>query len=527
VVVVYDTGDLAGGPLRGTTGHDRGIVGVGGNLILGFARMVMGLWYDLFMIERYKHILGSLKDPAVLEQLSESDKLSLMQWLEHVRYEWSLHARPSQIMPPGRWTTWLILSGRGYGKSRVGAETVRQLVTKHGYRAVGLIAPTASDARDTMIDGKGGSSLLEVSPPSDGLEYFPTKRKLTWKNGAKGSAFSAEEPDRLRGPQNDLIWSDELASWRYLQETWDMAMFGLRLGKSPKHIITTTPRPLPMLKDLLAGSVPADEMRDDMTASVVVTRGSTFENKDNLADDFINTLMKKYEGTRLGRQELYAEVLDDNPNGIFRQFRVDNNRVRIKHGSYFNKSKVIFEFVLSQGNERAQEFETLFSEVIIAIDPSMTSDKKSNETGIVVMAVDKDNRVYLLEDASGVMTPNEWASRALKLYEKYKANAIVAEVNQGGDLVENTIRTAQRDLGVSNVTYKKVRASKGKFARAEPVGALEEQGRIHHVGDFARLEEQLVTFSPHTTNSPDRLDAYVWAVHHLVIQREKKGFFIF
>lgn len=475
----------------------------------------------------FQKIQATIRDPAVLDALSDQDKRALFEWLAHAKYNWELHAQPKQRIPPGEWTTWLLLAGRGFGKTRVGAETVRHLVQKCGYRAVGLIAATAADARDTMIEGKGGSSLLEVSPQNEKLEYFPTKRKLTWGNGAIGSSFSAEEPERLRGPQHDLLWSDELATWRYLQETWDQAMFGFRLGKHPKHIITTTPRPLPLIRELLKDATPAQEMKPGMVADVVVTRGSTMENRDNLAPQFLTKLMKTYEGTRLGRQELYAEILDDNPNALFSQRNIDNNRVTVLEGSLRKGKTVRLEFAMGQGAERNQSFKTTIKEIVIAIDPSMGSDTDSDETGMMVMAVDEKDSIFLLEDASGIMTPNEWGMRALKLYQEYRADWIVAEVNQGGDLVENVVRTAEKEAQMGRVNYKKVRASKGKYSRAEPVGALEEQGRIFHVGEFPKLEDQLTTFQPGYTKSPDRLDAYVWGAHHLVIQHEKKGFFIF
>jgi phage terminase large subunit-like protein len=412
----------------------------------------------------------------------------------------------------------------------VGANAVREHVHKFGYSAVGLIAATASDARDTMIDGKGGSSLLEISPPWEGLEYFPTKRKLSWKNGATGHSYSAEEPERLRGPQHDFIWMDELATWRYLQDTWDQASFGLRLGQNPKRIITTTPRPLPLLNEILKDAVPVEVYMadpDKYPGATVLVRGATMENADNLAPQFLEELKRKYEGTRLGRQEIYAEILDDNPNALFRQMKIDENRVEVESGSLRKGSDIKLKYRLSQGAERPQSFKTTLSEFVIAVDPSMSSDTSSDETGILVQAVDEKKSLYVVEDASGIMTPNEWAKRVLMLYQKYGADSIVAEVNQGGDLVENTIRTAEKEMDIGRVNYRKVRASKGKYARAEPVGALEEQGRIHHIGDFPKLEEQLTTFQPGYQSSPDRLDAYVWGAHHLIIQREKKGFFIF
>jgi phage terminase large subunit-like protein len=479
------------------------------------------------LLQTYQKIQKVIKNPETLNQLTEQDKRSLLQWLSNFKYEWELHARTEQIPPGGIWTTWLVLAGRGFGKTRLGSEAIRRHVHKQGYKSIGLIGPTAADARDTMIDGKGGSSLLEITPESENLQYFPTKRKLMWGNGAIGSAFSAEEPERLRGPQHDLIWSDELAAWRYLQETWDMAMFGLRLGKNPRHVITTTPKPLPILKELVSRAVPASEMKDGMVEDVVVTRGSTMDNRDNLAPQFIEVLMKKYEGTRLGRQELYAEILDDNPNALFKQEDIDLARVEVEEGVLRPKRDVKFRFVRGQGVGIPQTFTTVFDEIVVAVDPAMSSNASSDETGIIVAAVDRDARMYVLEDASGIYSPNEWARVCISLYLKYGASRIVAEVNQGGDLVENTIRTVEKEMSAGKVEYKKVRAAKGKVSRAEPVGALSEQRRLHHVGDFPKLEDQLVSFAPGYMVSPDRLDAYVWAAHDLIVQKSKKGFYIF
>ena len=474
----------------------------------------------------YHKIQRVLRDPKTLDALNENDKKSLLEWLENAKYNWELQARENQKVPPGKWTHWLLLAGRGFGKTRVGAETIRYFVQQKGYRAVGLIGSTAADVRDTMIEGKGGSSILEVTPDREGLQYFPTKRRLSWGNGAEGSAFSAEEPSRLRGPQHDLLWMDELAAWRYLEETWDQAMFGLRLGREPRNLITTTPRPLPIIKELAKDAVPAEEMREDMEVLTVITRGTTMDNRENLAPQFIERLMKKYEGTRLGRQELYAEILDDNPNALFRQSNIDRSRVDWEGGALRPGRELSFRYRESQGAERPQTFKTVFEELVIAVDPAMSADKESDETGILVMARDRDMHIYVLEDASGIYTPNDWARVVIGLYQKYGANCVVAEVNQGGDLVENTIRTVEKELTEGYLDYKAVRASRGKVSRAEPVSALEEQGRIHHVDDLPKLEEQLVTFSPGYQRSPDRLDAYVWGAHHLVVQHEKVGFFI-
>lgn len=273
-------------------------------------------------------------------------------------------------------------------------------------------------------------------------------------------------------------------------------------------------------------AVPAEEMEPDSVADVVITRGSTMDNRDNLAPQFLETLIRKYEGTRLGRQELYAELLDDNPNALFSQQNIDMSRVELDSGRLRVGNKLSFMYSMPQGADRPQRFSTSLSEIVVSVDPSMSSDTTSDETGIIVMGRDEHDHLFVLEDASGILSPNDWARKVIDLYIRYDADRIVAEVNQGGDLVENTIRTVEKELGVGRVQSKKVRASKGKVSRAEPVGALEEQGRIHHVGDFPKLEEQLVTFQPGYQSSPDRLDAYVWAAHDLVIQRQRRGFFI-
>ncbi|MCA1806698.1 MAG: terminase family protein, partial [Actinobacteria bacterium] len=311
--------------------------------------------------------------------------------------------------------------------------------------------------------------------------------------------------------------SDEIAAWRYLQETWDMAMFGLRLGQNPKHIITTTPRPVGIIKELVKGAVPAEEMGDNSVAEVVITRGSSMDNAANLSPNFIENLMKKYEGTRLGRQEIYAEILDDNPGALFQQSNIDMGRVELLKGTPRAGHEVTLRYTLARGDDGPNEFKTVFREIVVAIDPSMSSDLTSDKTGMIVMALDDRNHIYALEDMTGLHTPNDWARIAIEAYHRYNANAVVAEINQGGDLVEHNIRTAEADYDYRPLVYRKVRAKRGKWARAEPVGALEEQGRIHHVGDFPKLEDELTGYTPGHEASPDRLDAYVWGAYHLVV----------
>jgi len=477
----------------------------------------------LWMPENLDKLVKIVSDEVIFDRLTDAEKAEIMTILEVSAFDWKTKARWNQLPPPGKWNTWLLLAGRGFGKTRTGAETVRGYINSKKYKRVGLIAPTAADARDVMVEGDSG--LLSISPPWENLIYQPTKRRLEWGNGATGSTYSAEEPERLRGPQTDLIWGDEPASWRYAMETFDMMKFGLRLGTDPRAIITGTPKPVELVKMLAKDAVPYHDMREDMTVGVVITKGSTLDNSENLAGVFIEEMKAKYEGTRLGRQELYAEILDDNPGALFFQTNIDDSRLRCvsNEGRIIPKGTNKFSYVMPQGNERPQTFDAEFGEIVVAIDPAMSSSTKSDETGIVVAARDtqKNNHGYLLEDLSGQYTPDEWARVAIHAQRRWRANYIVAETNQGGDLVQHTLRMVDK-----GVPYRQVKAAQGKTARAEPVGALEEQNRLHHVGEFIQLEDQLTTYMPETKKSPDRLDAYVWAFQQLIVQRAGRSFWI-
>lgn len=412
--------------------------------------------------------------------------------IEFLKYDWHFWARPEQVLPDGDdWLTWLVLAGRGWGKTRTGAEAIREMVCgdtplgKGLYHRIALIAETAADARDVMVEGESG--ILGVHPPDFRPIYEPSKRRVTWPNGAAATLFNATEPDQLRGPQHDLAWCDELAKWRYAQDTWDMLQFGLRLGTSPKQIVTTTPRPVPIVKQLLAAP------------STVVTRGKTEENRTNLAPQFFDTIVKKYQGTRLGRQELNAEVLDDVPGSLWTRNNLDANRI-------------------------SPEGCPTLKRVVVAIDPAAVAESEDTaETGIVAAGLGEDGRGYVLADVSGRLTPNGWARMALAALDRYEGDAIVAEVNQGGDMVVNTVKSARPTVRVITV-----RASKGKVTRAEPVAALYEQNRISHVGTFPELEDQMVLFTPfgiEGETTADRTDALVWALNELfpqIIRNEKK-----
>jgi phage terminase large subunit-like protein len=400
--------------------------------------------------------------------------------------DWRSIARPEQLPPAGdAWSIWLYLAGRGAGKTRAGAEAIREWIETGRCGRVALIAPTQADARDVMVEGESG--LLAIVPNSNRPIFEPSKRRVTWPNGAMATLYSAEEGERLRGPQHDGIWADELAAWKGAQNVWDMAMFGLRLGKRPRAIVTTTPKPIPLLKALLKR-----EGQD-----VAVTRGRTADNAENLAPTFLSQIVNRYQGTRLGRQELDAELLEDTPGALWTRNLIEENR-------------------------RAKSELPPLKRIVVAIDPAVSTGENSDETGLVVAALGVDGKGYLLEDASGKLAPIEWARRAVALYRSWGADRIVAEANQGGLMVEQTVRTVD-----ANASFRAVHASRGKITRAEPIAALAEQRRIHHVGVFPELEDQLCSFAGGSTNSPDRLDAMVWAFTELMVGEQTSGFLEF
>lgn len=393
------------------------------------------------------------------------------------------HARPQQqIAPVGDWDIWLFMAGRGTGKTRSGAEDMAKYGVENPGTRNALVGATFADARDTMVEGESG--LLAV------LERYKALRavngwnrslgELTLTNGTRYKCFSADEPERMRGPQHHRAWADELGSWRFA-DAWDQLTFGLRLGRKPRCIVTGTPRNTKLIRDLVKRE------------GVHITRGSTFDNAANLAPAALATFKARYEGTRLGRQELYAELLLDTPGALVSMALIDAARVR---------------HIPDAG----------LAHVVVAIDPAVTNTKDSDETGILVIGSLQQD-LYALEDCSGKYSPDAWARSAINAYVEWEADALVYESNQGGDMVKQTIVTTWRAMRAEGLLPDipepriiAVHASRGKRARAEPIAALYEQGRMHHVGSLPRYEDQWTTWVPgvESEDSPDRMDAGVW-----------------
>lgn len=391
------------------------------------------------------------------------------------------HARMSQRAPAWEWDVWMALAGRGFGKTRMGAEWAIEKA-RHEERGA-LVGPTAADTRDILVEGESG--ILACAPATFRPRYEPSKRRLVYPNGSVQMCYSADEPDRLRGPQHHYGWFDEMAAWRYLQYAWDMAQLGMRLGAHPQICVTTTPRPLPLIKQLL---------KDPQTA---VVRGSTYDNLDNLAPTFRRAVIAKYEGTTLGRQELDAEVLEDLPGALVARRHIDNNRV-----------------------QTAPEL----MNIVVGMDPAGTG--VGDETGLVVAGRGLDGRNYILHDGSEKLSPNDAANRAWGLMESWGASILVVEDNGGKDWIEAVLRAVWKEREGPNggpPPLRRVNASQGKRLRAQPVAMRYEQGRVSHVGSFPDLEDQLTTWIPEEApnESPDRLDAMVHAVTHLMKKHDR------
>lgn len=420
-------------------------------------------------------LLASLDEEARNKELSKlsSKELAALKW------HWPFWARPNQLPPDGDWITWLLLAGRGFGKTRCGAEWVRAKAQENPGCRIALVGETAADCRKVMVDGESG--ILAISPPDFMPTYYPTNRQLVWPNGSIAETYNATEPDQLRGPQHHFAWCDEIAKWKYMQATWDQVQMGLRLGEKPQQVVTTTPRPLELIKKILNDK------------DTVVTKGRTYDNAGNLAAPFLKKITEEYEGTRLGRQELEAEILDDIPGALWQRSSIDTNRLA--------------------------DVPLDLERVIVAVDPATSNEEGSDETGIVVVGLGRNAdgyaSGYVLEDGSIKGSPEEWARRAVNLYRKWEADKIVAEKNQGGEMVASVIKAVDR-----SIAPKLVHASRGKYIRAEPISSLYEQNRVCHVGRFDKLEDQMCTFSVDNLRgngmgSPDRVDALVWGLTEL------------
>lgn len=396
-------------------------------------------------------------------------------------YDWQFWSRPNQRAPKGGWSTWLMLAGRGFGKTRAGAEWVRSMAESGTAKRIALVAPTLHDARAVMVEGDSG--LLAICPPWAMPKFEPSKRTLTWPNGTIATLFGAEEPERLRGPQHDIAWCDELCAWKQADMTYDMLLFGLRLGRKPRTLITTTPRAIPLLKRLAA----ADK--------TVITKGTTFDNLKNLAPSFARDIVARYKGTRIGRQELMAELLEDTPGALWQRSTIDSNRV---------------------------EHHPPLIRIVVAVDPPASMGENADECGIIAAGLAADGTAYVIDDKSiQGLSPHGWAARAVSLYHTFEADRMVAEVNMGGAMVEAIMREID-----PSIAYRGVHAARGKMVRAEPVAALYEQGRVKHYGAFSALEDQMCNYTGPVSGkrgngtSPDRMDALVWALTELMLARK-------
>jgi phage terminase large subunit-like protein len=404
--------------------------------------------------------------------------------------DWQLWARDDQLpplhAPNGKpWRTWLFLGGRGSGKTRAGAEWVRAIALglwpgEAAATRIALVGPTQAHVRSVMIEGVSG--LLSVHPPSERPALEVTRGQLVWPNGAIAQCYSAEDPEGLRGPQFDAAWCDELGRWKRDARAWDMLQFGLRLGSLPRQAVTTTPRASHLLKRIMA---------DEATAT---TRARTADNAANLAPSFMAEITRIYAGTALGRQELEGEVITERPDSLWQRKWIVEARIgRVPEG---------------------------MRRIVVAVDPPVTATENADTCGIVVAGLGPDNRAYVLADRSlQGRDPATWARAVIAAFRDFEADRIVAESNQGGDLILNVIRSVE-----PNAPVKKVHASRGKFIRAEPVAALYAEGRVVHVGEFPALENQMCDFGPEGLSegrSPDRVDALVWALAELMLSTSR------
>ncbi len=401
--------------------------------------------------------------------------------LEILKAEWLIWARPDQQPPLDGQPVWLVLGGRGAGKTRTGAEWIKGMAlgqmpfSTTPTERIALVGETQGQVRDVMVEGVSG--LMAIHTRWERPSWYPSRRRLEWPNGAIAQAFSAEDPEALRGPQFAAAWSDELAKWPNLQETWDMLQFGLRLGERPRQVVTTTPRPLPLIKRLMS------------EAHVAVSRAATQANRYNLAPDFVRSITDAYGGTRLGRQEIEGEIVEESADALWSRAMIESCRIQAAPP---------------------------LARIVVAVDPPASSSARADSCGLVVAGIDRDGLGHVLEDGTVAgARPHEWAAKAVALYRRFEADALVVEVNQGGEMATAVIREVDPGVPVTAV-----RATRGKYLRAEPVAALYAQGRVRHAGRLPMLEDEMCDFGPSglsSGRSPDRLDALVWALTHLML----------
>lgn len=393
-------------------------------------------------------------------------------------FDFSFWGRPVQFMPVEivGWFVWAIITGRGWGKTYTGANNIHEAMMRGGYRRAALVGRTAGDVRDTMVEGPSG--ILAVAHPSERPKYEPSKRRLTWPNGAVATTYTADKADQLRGPEHDIAWCDEVATWKQSNgkcAAWDNLLMGMRVGPKPRVIVTTTPRPTKFIRDLMA------------LDTTFVQRGHSDENISNLHPDYYRTVLAPYKGTRLGRQEIGGEVLEDVEGALWSHDEIDTYRLS--------------ELPEGVGLVR----------VVIGVDPS-GSTKTGNEIGIVGAGKGSDGHYYVLRDRSLLASPLRWGETVAVLYAEIQADRVVGEVNYGGAMVEATLRNA---TGGGTLSYAAVVASRGKQVRAEPIAALYERGLVHHIGMFPELEDQMTSWTQDSPDSPDRMDALVWTLTEL------------
>lgn len=428
--------------------------------------------------ERFKK-LGIRK---VLELLNHFSELERTLFFEGIEYDWDFWARDAQRVPDGDWMYWLLNAGRAFGKTYTGAQTIRKWAETGEFPYCNLIGRTMDDVEKTMVSGPSG--ILSVCDPDFMPIWKKKDRMLEWPNGVVSLFFSAEEPESLRGPNHSKVWADEICAWKYAKETWDQMKFGLRNGPKPQCVISTTPKKNhKVLKEIW------------FDKRTVKTTGSTDENT-MISDQYREMIIDDYAGTSFGNQEINGEfVMTDDESAIFNIDIINKNRI-----------------------EKIPE-DVKIDKIIVALDPSVSANENSDEAGIVVVARSEDKKAYLLEDLSGKMTAKKWAEIAVNAYYRHGADKIIAETNQGGDLVEMQIK------GVDDtVVYESIKADVNKKMRATPVGTMYERGKVIHVGSdkkFELLENQMIDFDPNSTkDSPDRMDALVWAVHDLLLKDE-------